>query len=92
MIVGEDPNVYFKVLVDYIIFQPVVGSKLSASVEKVSKSHVGLLVHGWFNASITRAARDTETVNVGDEVIVEVLRVNVNRRLLALDSQLVKVM
>lgn len=86
--VGEDPNVYFKLVVDYIIFQPVVGSELVARVEKISKSHIGLLVHGWFNASITRSEQDTESVSVGDEVLIEVLRVNVNRRLLALDCKL----
>lgn len=94
IISGEDPNIYFSVLVEYIVFQPVVGSKLKARVEKISKSHVGLLSHGWFNCSITKMGSQNSAaeLNVGDEVLVEVQRINVNRRLLSLECKLNKVL
>lgn len=93
IICGEDPNVYFSILVEYIVFQPVVGSRIAARVEKISKSHVGLLAHGWFNCSVTKNGSNDSAaqLNVGDDVIVEVLRININRRLLSLECRLERV-
>lgn len=93
VIAGEEANIFFKVWAEFVVFQPVVGSVLTARVEKLSASHIGLLVHSWFNASVVRddEAKNIGAVRVGDEVLIEVIRSVVNRRLLSLDCKLIKV-
>jgi DNA-directed RNA polymerase I subunit RPA43 len=52
-LVEESPFLHFEVKVNYIVFQPQVDSKLVGVVNKFGYDHIGCLVHGCFNASIT---------------------------------------
>jgi DNA-directed RNA polymerase subunit E'/Rpb7 len=49
------PLMHFNVKADFIVFAPKVGAQLSGKINQVSCDHVGLLVHGCFNASIPSA-------------------------------------
>ncbi|KAI8817579.1 uncharacterized protein EV422DRAFT_219076 [Fimicolochytrium jonesii] len=48
----ESPYLHFKVRVRFTLFKPIVGELVVGVVNKVSSDHIGLLVHGVFNASI----------------------------------------
>lgn len=91
---GEDPNIYFKVRCEFIVFQPVASSKVVAKVDKLSFSHIGLLIHEWFNASVSRdgGTEQVDNINVGDEVLLEVVHSDFNRRILCLECKLLKLL
>ena len=94
IIAGEDPNTYFKILVEFVIFQPSAGSQVTARVERISTSHIGLLVHDWFNASVHRSKTEPlhSQVAVGDTVLVEITKTNVARRMISLESKLISIL
>jgi len=52
-IYGERPWIHIEVITKLLIFQPVVGLIMKGKINKVADSHVSLLVHGMFNASIS---------------------------------------
>ena len=68
MIFDEDPAIHLKLQVEFIIFQPTVGCTLKGTVNKVAKNHIGCLVHGCFNASVSRPQ---STVNGWDGSLLE---------------------
>ena len=78
---------------EFIVFQPVVASQLAAKVEKQSTSHIGLLVHDWFNAVVIKdeETREVGDIRVGDEVLLEVIRSVINRRMLSIECKLLKI-
>ncbi|XP_067936320.1 DNA-directed RNA polymerase I subunit RPA43-like [Watersipora subatra] len=94
IISGERPHIYFKVLTEFIAFQPVVAKQIAGTVQKLSPSHIGLLVHEWFNASVVRNAQTAKVgqVKCGDEVLLEVVRSVVNRSILSLECKLLKIL
>ncbi|KAJ3192626.1 hypothetical protein HK101_006206 [Irineochytrium annulatum] len=49
---GDSPYFYFHITLVLTAFCPIVGSDIDGIVNKVSSDHIGLLVHGVFNASI----------------------------------------
>ncbi|KAI8802382.1 hypothetical protein BJ742DRAFT_833393 [Cladochytrium replicatum] len=51
-IMFDSPFLHFYVRAVFTVFRPSIGSLLLGVVNKVSPDHVGLLVHGVFNASI----------------------------------------
>ncbi|KAJ3023233.1 hypothetical protein HKX48_003837 [Thoreauomyces humboldtii] len=51
-ILYDSPYLHFHVSVLFTVFRPLVGSTIDGVVNKVSPDHIGLLVHGVFNASI----------------------------------------
>lgn len=93
-IYGEDPNTYFKILVEFVIFQPSAGSQVTGQVNRLSNSHLGLLVHEWFNASISRNYNDElhTQVGAGDTVLVEIIKTNVARRMISLECKLISIL
>ncbi|KAJ3400345.1 hypothetical protein HDU80_007065 [Chytriomyces hyalinus] len=48
----DSPNTHFNATCRFVLFAPTEGSILVGLVNKVSSDHIGLLVHGVFNASI----------------------------------------
>lgn len=93
IISGEDPCIYFKILAELIVFQPAVASQVAARVDKISHSHIGLLVHEWFNASISKNEKQTiPEISVGDEVLLEVIRSTVTRKILSLKGKFIKIL
>ncbi|KAJ3161807.1 hypothetical protein HDU86_006578 [Geranomyces michiganensis] len=51
-VIDDSPFCHFSVRATCWVFRPVVGEIIVGVVNKVSSDHVGLLVHGVFNASI----------------------------------------
>ncbi|XP_011361049.1 DNA-directed RNA polymerase I subunit RPA43 isoform X2 [Pteropus vampyrus] len=88
-VVGELGDIYddqgyihLNIEADFVIFCPEPGQKLMGTVNKVSSSHIGCLVHGCFNASIPKPEQmpaeqwQTLEINVGDELEFEVFRLD----------------
>ncbi|XP_067655979.1 DNA-directed RNA polymerase I subunit RPA43-like [Haliotis asinina] len=53
-IMDDMPFLHLRVQADYILFKPTLGCLLKGTVNKISKDHVGCLVHDRFNASLHR--------------------------------------
>jgi len=49
---NELPHMNFSVKVDALLFRPDVGMKLTGSINESFPSHVGILVHSFFNAVV----------------------------------------
>ncbi|KAM5303857.1 DNA-directed RNA polymerase I subunit RPA43 [Glossophaga mutica] len=88
-VVGELGDIYddqgyihLNIEADFVIFCPEPGQKLMGTVNKVSSSHIGCLVHGCFNASIPKPEQmpaeqwQSLEINVGDELEFEVFRLD----------------
>ncbi|XP_024418899.2 DNA-directed RNA polymerase I subunit RPA43 [Desmodus rotundus] len=88
-VVGELGDIYddqgyihLNIEADFVVFCPEAGQQLMGTVNKVSSSHIGCLVHGCFNASIPKpeqmAAEQWQSleINVGDELEFEVFRLD----------------
>ncbi|XP_037019810.2 DNA-directed RNA polymerase I subunit RPA43 [Artibeus jamaicensis] len=88
-VVGELGDIYddqgyihLNIEADFVIFCPESGQKLMGTVNKVSSSHIGCLVHGCFNASIPKPEQMPAEqwqgleVSVGDELEFEVFRLD----------------
>lgn len=61
-IYGEKPWIHIDVTTKLLIFQPVVGLIMKGKINKVADSHVSLLIHGMFNASISGDVMKTKYV------------------------------
>ncbi|XP_028011812.2 DNA-directed RNA polymerase I subunit RPA43 [Eptesicus fuscus] len=81
-IYDDQGHIHLNIEADFIIFCPEPGQKLMGTVNKVSSSHIGCLVHGCFNASIPKPEQmpaeqwQTLEINVGDELEFEVFRLD----------------
>ncbi|KAG3277958.1 TWIST neighbor [Ictidomys tridecemlineatus] len=81
-IYDDQGHIHLNIEADFVIFSPEPGQKLMGTVNKVSSSHIGCLVHGCFNASIPKPEQmsveqwQTLEINVGDELEFEVFRLD----------------
>uniref|UniRef100_A0A673SRE3 DNA-directed RNA polymerase subunit n=2 Tax=Suricata suricatta TaxID=37032 RepID=A0A673SRE3_SURSU len=81
-IYDDQGHIHLNIEADFVIFCPEPGQKLMGTVNKVSSSHIGCLVHGCFNASIPKPEQmpaeqwQILEVNVGDELEFEVFRLD----------------
>ncbi|XP_049641668.1 DNA-directed RNA polymerase I subunit RPA43 [Suncus etruscus] len=81
-IYDDQGHIHLNIEADFVIFCPEPGQKLMGTVNKVSSSHIGCLVHGCFNASIPKPEQmpaeewQTLEINVGDELEFEVFRLD----------------
>ncbi|XP_036720002.1 DNA-directed RNA polymerase I subunit RPA43 [Balaenoptera musculus] len=81
-IYDDQGHIHLNIEADFVIFCPEPGQKLRGTVNKVSSSHIGCLVHGCFNASIPKPEQmpaeqwQTLEINVGDELEFEVFRLD----------------
>lgn len=53
VILNELPHIHYLVELDALVFCPVVGKKLTGVVNECFPSHVGVLLHKFFNAMIS---------------------------------------
>ncbi|XP_008591093.1 PREDICTED: DNA-directed RNA polymerase I subunit RPA43 [Galeopterus variegatus] len=81
-IYDDQGHIHLNIEADFVIFCPEPGQKLMGTVNKMSSSHIGCLVHGCFNASIPKPEQtsveqwQTLEINVGDELEFEVFRLD----------------
>ncbi|XP_028345896.1 DNA-directed RNA polymerase I subunit RPA43 isoform X2 [Physeter macrocephalus] len=81
-IYDDQGHIHLNIEADFVIFCPEPGQKLMGTVNKVSSSHIGCLVHGCFNASIPKPEQmpaeqwQTLEINMGDELEFEVFRLD----------------
>ncbi|XP_004702894.1 DNA-directed RNA polymerase I subunit RPA43 [Echinops telfairi] len=81
-IYDDQGHIHLNIEADFVIFCPEPGQKLVGTVNKVSSSHIGCLVHGCFNASIPKPEQmppeqwQTLEISVGDELEFEVFRLD----------------
>uniref|UniRef100_A0A8C5KSM7 DNA-directed RNA polymerase subunit n=1 Tax=Jaculus jaculus TaxID=51337 RepID=A0A8C5KSM7_JACJA len=81
-IYDDQGHIHLNIEADFVIFCPEPGQKLMGTVNKVSSSHIGCLVHGCFNASIPKPEQmsyeqwQTLEINGGDELEFEVFRLD----------------
>ncbi|CAO2612663.1 DNA-directed RNA polymerase I subunit RPA43, partial [Lemmus lemmus] len=76
-IYDDQGHIHLNIEADFVIFCPEPGQKLMGTVNKVSSSHIGCLVHGCFNASIPKPEQMSyEERNVGDELEFDVFRLD----------------
>lgn len=81
-IYDDQGHIHLNIEADFVIFCPEPGQKLMGTVNKVSSSHIGCLVHGCFNASIPKPEQmsdeqwQTLEINVGDQLEFEVFRLD----------------
>ncbi|XP_047551517.1 DNA-directed RNA polymerase I subunit RPA43 [Lutra lutra] len=81
-IYDDQGHIHLNIEADFVIFCPEPGQKLMGTVNKVSSSHIGCLVHGCFNASIPKPEHmpaeqwQNLEINVGDELEFEVFRLD----------------
>ena len=76
-VVGEEPSIHFDIKVEYIVFRPTINCKLVGVVNKIGDDHIGLLVHGSFNAAIASSNRRNglRDVEIGTKIIFRVVGV-----------------
>ncbi|KAM6201863.1 DNA-directed RNA polymerase I subunit RPA43 [Rhynchocyon petersi] len=81
-IYDDQGHIHLNIEADFVVFCPEPGQKLVGTVNKVSTSHIGCLVHGCFNASIPKPEHmsadqwQSVEINVGDELEFEVFRLD----------------
>ncbi|XP_076978413.1 DNA-directed RNA polymerase I subunit RPA43 [Tamandua tetradactyla] len=81
-IYDDQGHIHLNIEADFVVFCPEPGQKLMGTVNKLSSSHIGCLVHGCFNASIPKPEQmlaeqwQTLGINVGDELEFEVFRLD----------------
>ncbi|XP_029419144.1 DNA-directed RNA polymerase I subunit RPA43 isoform X1 [Nannospalax galili] len=81
-IYDDQGHIHLNIEADFVIFCPEPGQKLVGTVNKVSSSHIGCLVHGCFNASIPKPEHmsfeqwQTLEINVGDKLEFDVFRLD----------------
>uniref|UniRef100_UPI00358FEF26 DNA-directed RNA polymerase I subunit RPA43 n=1 Tax=Myxine glutinosa TaxID=7769 RepID=UPI00358FEF26 len=82
-ILDDQGVVHMDIQADFVIFNPKCDDKLMGTVNKVSSSHVGCLVHNCFNVSLawprqatTAGSLHGKELKLGDEVLFKVLRLD----------------
>ncbi|NXO70933.1 RPA43 polymerase, partial [Phainopepla nitens] len=74
--------IHLNVEADFIIFSPKKGKKLVGVINKVAPSHIGCLIHGYFNASISKPEQMSLVqwqelgLKIGDELKFQVLHLD----------------
>ncbi|KAL1443030.1 hypothetical protein MTO96_000924 [Rhipicephalus appendiculatus] len=69
-IIDDQPFVHQDVVGDFQVFRPETGSIVRAHINRMSKNHVGCLVHDWINLSILlRGAITSECLKLMQDTI-----------------------
>eukprot|EP00842_Homolaphlyctis_polyrhiza_P003172 jgi/Hompol1/3856/HPOL_003374-RA len=75
-IINESPFAHFYITATFTVFSPRVGGALLGVVNKVSSDHIGMLVHGVFNASIPSSEIPTDQYIWDSRALVWRFRIN----------------
>ena len=67
----ERPYLHFDCQIDFIVFQPTVGSQLEGVVNNIELDHASVLVHNTFNAPIY-GSKSAASLKLGQHVVIEV--------------------
>ncbi|XP_075545722.1 uncharacterized protein LOC142579442 [Dermacentor variabilis] len=82
-IIDDQPFVHQDVVGDFQVFRPETGSIVRAHINRMSKSHVGCLVHNWINLSILLPPNPSPELsrylNMGQEILCKITSVSVYR-------------
>uniref|UniRef100_A0A131Z157 DNA-directed RNA polymerase I subunit RPA43 n=1 Tax=Rhipicephalus appendiculatus TaxID=34631 RepID=A0A131Z157_RHIAP len=82
-IIDDQPFVHQDVVGDFQVFRPETGSIVRAHINRMSKNHVGCLVHDWINLSILLPPNPTPELsrylNMGQEILCKITSVSVYR-------------
>jgi hypothetical protein len=76
LIYYDQPEIHFRVSVQFLVFSPFSGERLKGVISHVGYDHIGVIVHGIFNASIP-APHEIEKFKVGngiDFIVKDVVR------------------
>ncbi|OWF42943.1 DNA-directed RNA polymerase I subunit RPA43-like [Mizuhopecten yessoensis] len=91
-ILDDQPYIHFNIQADFVVFKPVIGCLLRGVVNKVSKNHIGCLVHNCFNASLARPAQagkrwQGDDLVIGDEFVFQVIHVHSHNKFLSIKGK-----
>ncbi|XP_037569553.1 DNA-directed RNA polymerase I subunit RPA43-like [Dermacentor silvarum] len=82
-IIDDQPFVHQDVVGDFQVFRPETGSIVRAHINRMSKNHVGCLVHNWINLSILLPPNPSPELsrylNMGQEILCKITSVSVYR-------------
>lgn len=86
-------HVRFTVLYDAIVFRPHIGRFLKGTVNKISLSFIGCVVHGWFNVSIHKPKSGAPAwsqlqLNFGDEIIFLIENIKTQHNFIHINGKL----
>ncbi|XP_077518092.1 uncharacterized protein LOC144128522 [Amblyomma americanum] len=82
-IIDDQPFVHRDVVGEFQVFRPETGSIVRAYINRMSKSHVGCLVHDWINLAIflppNPSPELSRYLNMGQEILCKITSVYVYR-------------
>ncbi|XP_064482419.1 DNA-directed RNA polymerase I subunit RPA43-like [Ornithodoros turicata] len=71
-IIDDQPYVHDDVVADFYVFTPEVGSIVRGCINRMTKSHLGCLIHGSINGSIPYNPQLVPYLRVGQEVLCKI--------------------
>ncbi|KAK7477176.1 hypothetical protein BaRGS_00031561 [Batillaria attramentaria] len=86
-IIDDSPFIHFKIKADFVIFQPQISSCLKGVVNKISRDHVGIVIHQYFNASVPlvqNGHKEATDWSRGDPCVFTVTKLFMHRNLLSM--------
>lgn len=82
-IIDDQPFVHQDIIGDFQVFKPETGSIVRAYINRMSRNHVGCLVHDWINLSIllppNPAPELSRYLNMGQEILCKITSLSVYR-------------
>lgn len=94
-IIGDQTFLPINVTANFIVFTPTVGCILKGVVNKLSMTHIGCLVHNYFNASIPLPRdefgniSDGMNIAVNEEITFEVTGMDLASKIIFFKGQLI---
>lgn len=94
-LISDQGCIHFDIQADFVVFKPVVGCKLTGKVNKISKRHLGCLVHGHFNAWVPQTSATEKlaaSVLMDAQLEFTVQGVDASRNVLSIKGKLEKIL
>ncbi|XP_023210683.1 DNA-directed RNA polymerase I subunit RPA43-like [Centruroides sculpturatus] len=94
IIISDQPCIHQDVIVDFYVLQPSVGAILQGTINRISETHIGCLVHGGINASITLTHPHPKKLNryaiLGKNLLFEITGVDTRPRVIKIHGTITK--